>query len=89
MDERTLKRLLIMVAVSIIAIVLFKTMLVKTAVKVNKAIVEKKQATSAKPPAEQQAQTPPPAATASAVVGTTTMDTLASSHATSSVSEAR
>jgi hypothetical protein len=44
MDERALKRLLVIVAVSIISIFVFKSMMVKTAVNLNKVAVEKKQA---------------------------------------------
>lgn len=52
MDERAIKRLLVIVAISIIAIVLFKTMMTKTIVNLNKAAAEKKQV------AAQQAATP-------------------------------
>jgi hypothetical protein len=57
MDERALKRLLVIVAVSIIAIFLFKTMMSKTIVNLNRAAAEKKQAV-VKPPAVQQQETP-------------------------------
>lgn len=95
MDERAIKRLLIMVVVSIIAILVFKKILTKTAINVNKAVVEKKQAASAKPPTVQQAPSPSPAPAiiespaASSVTEATTMDTPASSPAASSVSEVR
>lgn len=44
MDERAIKRLLIIVAVSLIAIWLFKSMMSRTIVNLNKVAVEKKQA---------------------------------------------
>jgi hypothetical protein len=44
MDERALKRLLVIVAVSIIAIMLFKTMMSNTIINLNKAAADKKQA---------------------------------------------
>jgi uncharacterized protein (UPF0333 family) len=47
MDERTLKRLLIIVAASIILIWVFKSMMLKTAVSLNKVAAEKKQAAAA------------------------------------------
>jgi hypothetical protein len=53
MDERTLKRLLIIVAASILIIWAFKTMMLKTAVSLNKVATEKKQ-TAATTPAPQQ-----------------------------------
>jgi len=43
MDERALKRLLLILVVSIIVIVLAKFMLTKTLTNLNKAAVEKKQ----------------------------------------------
>lgn len=93
MDERAIKRLLVIIAASIIAIMLLKAMLTNTAIKLNKAVAEKKQAVSAKLPAEQQSPTLPPAAatieTPAAVVETTKMDTPASSPAASSVNETR
>lgn len=57
MDERTLKRLLIIVAASIILIWAFKSMMLKTAVSLNKVAAEKKQAAAATP-APQQDSTP-------------------------------
>lgn len=56
MDERALKRLLIIVAVSIIAIFLFKAMMSSTVVNLNKLAAEKKQASMIS--AQQQATTP-------------------------------
>lgn len=76
MDERAIKRLLIMVGVSIIAIMVLKTMILKTAeIKVNKVATEKKRV------AEQQA----PAAPAITEMPTTTLDASASSPAASGV----
>lgn len=49
MDERTLKRLLIIVAASILIIWAFKTMMLKTAVSLNKVAAEKKQPAAATP----------------------------------------
>lgn len=49
MDERTLKRLLIIVAASILLIWAFKTMMLKTAVSLNKVAAEKKQAATTMP----------------------------------------
>jgi hypothetical protein len=49
MDERTLKRLLIIVAASILIIWAFKTMMLKTAVSLNKVAAEKKQAVTTTP----------------------------------------
>jgi hypothetical protein len=51
MDERAIKRLLVMVALSLIAIWIFKSMMSKTIVNLNKAAIEKKQAAV---PAQQQ-----------------------------------
>ncbi len=56
MDERAVKRLLIIVAVSIILIFVFKMMLSKTIINLNQAAAEKKQA--AKPPAPQEEAVP-------------------------------
>ena len=91
MDERAIKRLLIILAASLIAIWIFKTMLSKTIVNLNKAAVEKKQAT--KLPATQEA-TPPffdataivPETPAASAVGAVTM---MEPSAASSVSETR
>jgi hypothetical protein len=44
MDERAIKRLLVIVAMSLIAIWLFKSMMSKTIISLNKVAVEKKQA---------------------------------------------
>lgn len=55
MDERTLKRLLIIVAASILLIWAFKTMMLKTAVSLNKVAAEKKQATTTTPVSHQDA----------------------------------
>jgi hypothetical protein len=65
MDERALKRLLIIVAVSIIAIFLFKIMMSNTIVKLNKAVAEKKQAV-AKPPSGHR-ETPPTSDTSTTI----------------------
>lgn len=91
MDERAVKRLLVMLAVSIIAIMLLKTMMLKTAVKVSHAAIEKRQAAIAKQAAEQQSPALSPDGAmainlqqASAVVPP--VDAPASSPAASSVS---
>jgi len=55
MDERTVKRLLIITVASIIAIVLIKVALTKTYTKLNNAATVKKQAESA----QQQTAQPP------------------------------
>ena len=55
MDERTLKRLLIIVAASIMIIWAFKSMMLKTAVSLNKVAAEKKQAAAATPVPQQDA----------------------------------
>lgn len=57
MDERTLKRLLIIVVGSIVLIWAFKSMMLKTAVTLNKAAAEKKQAADTTP-SPQQDSTP-------------------------------
>lgn len=62
MDERSIKRMAIMVAVSIIVIMLLKAALLKTAIKVNAAREDKvamEKAKAAAPPPEPMA---PPAA---------------------------
>lgn len=90
MDERTIKRLLIILVVSIIAVVLLKMGLIRTYATLSKAAVEKKQA-AAKPSAPVQAPTFPAAAeiieppAASSVDQANTADLPASSG----VSEAR
>ena len=43
MDERTIKRLLVIVGVSLIVIVLFKTMMTKTIINLNRVAAEKNQ----------------------------------------------
>lgn len=53
MNERAIKRLLIIFAVSLIAIFLVKTVISKTIINLNKVAAEKKQETI-KPPAELQ-----------------------------------
>ncbi len=58
MDERAIKRLLIIFAASLIAIWVFKSMMSKTIINLNKAAAEKKQAVP-QPPAGQEAATPP------------------------------
>lgn len=57
MDERALKRLLAIVAASLIAIWLFKSMMSRTIVNLNKVAVEKKQA-AVRLSAERQAAIP-------------------------------
>lgn len=57
MDERAIKRLLVIVALSIIAIFLFRSMLLKTVTRLNSAAAIKKQA-AAPAPAPQQEETP-------------------------------
>lgn len=58
MDERAIKRLLVIIVASIIAIMVFKASLTKTIINLNKAAAEKKQAASAKLSATPQAPTP-------------------------------
>jgi len=53
MDERAIKRLLVILAVSIITIFIFKAMMTSTFVNLNKAVFEKPKA-AADPPAAQQ-----------------------------------
>jgi hypothetical protein len=53
MDERAVKRLLVILAISIIAIFLFKSMMTNTIVNLNKAAAEK-QKDAARPPVVQQ-----------------------------------
>lgn len=85
-NERAIKRLLIIIIASIIAIFLFKVALTKTIAGLNKATVDKKQAAAAKLPAPQQAPATPADAGAiieapatSAVGAATTLDSPASS----------
>jgi hypothetical protein len=56
MDERAIKRLLVIVVISIVAIMLFKTMMSNTIVNLNRVAAEKKQA--AKPFAAQEEAMP-------------------------------
>jgi len=82
MDERTIKRLLFILLASIIAIILFKVVLIKTITGLNNAAVEKKQAMAAKPTTPQQAPTAtasPETPTISAVDAVTSVDSPASS----------
>ena len=86
MDERTIKRLLVIVAVSIVAIMLFKTMMSKTIINLNKVAAEKKLA------AQQQAITPP--SDAAIIIETPAVSTVGEGStlelpAASSVSEIR
>jgi hypothetical protein len=57
MDERAIKRLLVILAASIVAIFIFKAMMTNTIVKLNKAAEEKQQA--AEKPAVVQMETNP------------------------------
>jgi hypothetical protein len=57
MDERAIKRLLVIVAISIIAIMLFKTMMTRTIVTLNQAAAEKRRA-AARPPVALPETTP-------------------------------
>lgn len=59
MDERTVKRLLIILAASILAVVLIKVALIKTYTTLNKAAAEKKPTASVSSTAPQPAATPP------------------------------
>jgi|ERR1022692_1289726 hypothetical protein len=90
MDERFIKRLLVILAVSIIAIVLIKVALTKTYTNLNNAAAIKKQAASAQPSDPQQTPTPPATAItdipATSSAGETTTAEL---PASSSVSEVR
>ena len=67
MDERAIKRLLVILAVSIIAIFLFKSMMTRTIGNLGRVAAEKKQA-AATPPAVQQDALP--ASNAATVVET-------------------
>lgn len=91
MDERAIKRLLIIVVASIIAIMLLKMVLTKTYTALNKATAEKKQTVAAKP-ADPQPEPISPVTTgvieaplASAVGEIPSLNT----YASSAVSEAR
>ncbi|MBI5625753.1 MAG: hypothetical protein HY935_00890 [Nitrosomonadales bacterium] len=59
MDERTIKRLLIILAASILAVVLIKVALIKTYTTLNKAAAEKKQPAPVNSTATQQETTSP------------------------------
>ncbi len=92
MDERAIKRLLIIVAASLIAIFIFKAMMSKTIVNLNRAAAEKKQGAVPSPAATQQAETPAseaenvPGTPAASAIGETTM---MEPSVASSVSETR
>lgn len=58
MEERTIKRLLILVAACIIAIMFFKMVLTRSYTALNKAAAEKKQAATVRPAEPQPAPTP-------------------------------
>lgn len=86
MNERAIKRLLFIIVASIVAIFLFKVVLTKTIVGLNKATADKKQAAVAKLPASQRVPAPPADAGAtteapetSAVGAVTKLDSPASS----------
>lgn len=64
MEERAIKRLLVILAVSIIAIFLFKAMLTNSIVNLNKAVVEKKKAVAKAPVSQQE----PPTVSDAAIV---------------------
>lgn len=49
MDERTIKRLLVIVGVSLIAIFIFKAMMSRTIINMNSVVAEKKHAVPAAP----------------------------------------
>ncbi len=89
MDERTIKRLLVILAASILAIILIKVALIKTYTTLNKAVAEKKQTPSVNLTAPQLAPTPHAAidnigsSVTSGVGEATTED----SHASASVSK--
>jgi len=55
MDDRTIKRLLVIFVVSIIAIVLFKVGLTKAYTSASKVTAENKQAATTKPAVSQEA----------------------------------
>lgn len=86
MNERAIKRLLFIVAASIVVIFLFKVVLTKTIAGLNKVAADKKQAAVVKTPASQQGPAPLvdtgaaiEAPATSSVDMTTTQDTSASS----------
>ena len=67
MDERAIKRLLVILAVSIIALFLFKAMMIKSIGNLGKAAAEKKHAAAVPPVAQPEA---PPACDTAIVVKT-------------------
>jgi hypothetical protein len=67
MDERAIKRLLVILAVSIIALFLFKAMMIKSIGNLGKAAAEKKHAAAVPPVAQPEA---PPASDTANVVKT-------------------
>jgi len=69
MDERAIKRLVIVLVASIIAIFVLKTMLLKTADRVGKAAAEKKQAALPRPAPGDQTPAPAPAVDAPTASG--------------------
>lgn len=88
MEERTLKRLLIILAISIIVILLIKVALTKTYSQLNDASVAKKQAAAAKPTTQELvplANEPNDPAAASSIG----QDTSQESPANSGVNETR
>jgi len=92
MEERAIKRLLVILGLSIVAILIFKSIMLKTATKASKIAIEKQQAVAARQAAEQQAATQPvpaayepPAAPATAA----TMDAPVPSPAASGVGDVR
>lgn len=93
MDERTIKRLLIIFVASIIAVFLIKVGLTKTYTALNKVAAEKKRAAAAKRSAPLQTPTPPHATAAEIIEapaepGVNEANTL-ESPAASSMNEAR
>lgn len=90
MDERAIKRLLKILAASIIAVLLIKVMLTKTYTNLNNAATVKKQAESAKLSAPQQPPAPPAAAITDAPATSSVGEaTAVEVSASSSVGEAR
>lgn len=91
MHERAIKRLLVIFAVSLVAIMLFKTMMSRTIINLSMVAAEKKQA-AAKLSAEQKAATA--ASDAAIIIETPATSAVAEggaleSSAVSGVSEAR
>lgn len=66
-NERAIKRLLFIIAVSVVAIFFFKMVLTKTIAGMSKAAADKKQATAAKLPTSQQASPDTPANTGAVI----------------------